>query len=582
MAEFNFKGVSFKTETENKLKSEEIIQLSNGEISEYRLKLVFEENSSPSEYKITWLHNQVDTVGFWSPIKNFDHHITADWMKREAKSKLSSGMPLASLYGISNSNSLTISLSDAKTPLKILAGVVEENAKVECVVVLFCEKISPIKEYEAIIRLDTRKINFCRCVEDTKYWWEKSFYAPSYTPKYASDPLYSTWYSFHQRTIPEEIVAQCRQAKEYGMDTVIVDDGWQTDDNSRGYGYCGDWEVCKAKIPNMKDFVDKIHDLDMRFMVWFSVPFVGVHSKSFARFKGKYLNTRWSGDAKVLDPRFSDVREFITSKYVSFVKEYGIDGLKLDFIDAFVMGEEASTDYDNMDTISVEDGVEMLLSEISAKLKEINPEFLIEFRQSYVGPVISQYGNMFRVGDCPNDPYSNRMQSLNMRMSQTGMIHSDMMMWNKDETNEALSYQLLGTMFCVPQISILFEGISSDHKKILKNYLSFWCAHKDTILNGKMEYLDVHANYSMAKSTKNGECVSVMYQGVVNKLDSKIDSYVFNSTANTYIYLEADKQQECQIYNSFGDLIKQDTLNVGVTKIEIPVGGMVKAKGTDI
>ncbi|MBO5091005.1 MAG: hypothetical protein J6C61_00800, partial [Clostridia bacterium] len=218
MAEFNFKGVSFKTETENKLKSEEIIQLSSGEISEYKLKLVFEENSSPSEYKITWHHNQIDTVGFWSPMNNFDHNITADWTKREAKSKLSSGMPLASLYGISNSNSLTISLSDAKTPLKILAGVVEENAKVECVALLFCEKISPIKEYEAIIRLDTRKINFCKCVEDTKYWWEKSFYAPSYTPKYASDPLYSTWYSFHQRTIPEEIVAQCKQAKEYGMD----------------------------------------------------------------------------------------------------------------------------------------------------------------------------------------------------------------------------------------------------------------------------------------------------------------------------------------------------------------------------
>lgn len=582
MAEFNFKGISFKTETENKLKSEEIIQLSSGEISEYKLKLVFEENSSPSEYKITWHHDQIDTVGFWSPMNNFDHNITADWTKREAKSKLSSGMPLASLYGISNSNSLTISLSDAKTPLKILAGVVEENAKVECVALLFCEKISPIKEYEAIIRLDTRKINFCKCVEDTKYWWEKSFYAPSYTPKYASDPLYSTWYSFHQRTIPEEIVAQCRQAKEYGMDTVIVDDGWQTDDNSRGYGYCGDWEVCKAKIPNMKDFVDKIHDLDMRFMVWFSVPFVGVHSKSYARFKGKYLRTRWSGDAKVLDPRFSDVREFITSKYVSFVKEYGIDGLKLDFIDAFIMEEEASTDYDNMDTISVEDGVEMLLSEISAKLKEINPEFLIEFRQSYVGPVISQYGNMFRVTDCPNDPFVNRVHSLNMRMSQTGMIHSDMMMWNKDETNEALSYQLLGTMFCVPQISILFENISSDHKKILKNYLSFWRAHKDTILNGKMEYLDVHANYSMAKSTKNGECVSVMYQGVVNKLDSKIDSYVFNSTANTYIYLEVDKQLSYEAYNSFGDLIKQGTLKEGITKIEIPVGGMVKAKGTGI
>ena len=582
MTKFNFKGISFKTETENNLKSEEIIQLSDGEISEYKLKLVFEENKTPSEYKITWFHNQVDTVGFWSPMNNFDHNITADWTKRECKSKLSSGMPLAALYGISNNNSLTISLSDAKTPLKILAGVVEETAMVECVVVLFCESISPIKEYEAIIRLDKRNKKLYECVEDTKRWWEENFYAPSYTPEYASAPLYSAWYSFHQRTIPEEIIAQCKQAKEYGMDTLIVDDGWQTDDNSRGYGYCGDWEVCASKIPDMKDFVDKIHDLDMRFMIWFSVPFVGVHSKSFERFKGKYLRTRWSGDAKVLDPRFSDVREFITSKYVSFVKEYGIDGLKLDFIDAFYMEEEASTDYENMDTISVEDGVEMLLSEISMKLKEINPEFLIEFRQSYVGPVISKYGNMFRVTDCPNDPFVNRVHSLNMRMSQNGMIHSDMMMWNKDETNESLSYQLLGTMFCVPQISILFENISSDHKKILKNYLSFWRAHKDTILNGKMEYFDIQANYSMAKSTKNGESVSVMYQGIVNKLDSNQTSYIFNSTGNGYIYLEADKAQDCEIYNSFGELIKNDTLKEGITKIELPVGGMVKAKGTDI
>ena len=97
-----------------------------------------------------------------------------------------------------------------------------------------------------------------------------------------------------------------------------------------------------------------------------------------------------------------------------------------------------------------------------------------------------------------------------------------------------------------------------------------------------MEYLDVHANYSMAKSTKNGECVSVMYQGVVNKLDSNQTSYIFNSTGNGYIYLEADKAQACEIYNSFGELIKNDTLKEGITKIELPVGGMVKAKGTDI
>jgi alpha-galactosidase len=196
--------------------------------------------------------------------------------------------------------------------------------------------------YEVLIRFDRRKIPFYKAVETTKKWWEELGYTLSYEPKYASAPLYSAWYSFHQRTIPDEIIAQCKIAKEYGMDTLIVDDGWQTDDNSRGYGYCGDWEVCQTKIPDMKCFVDAIHDLDMKFVIWFNVPYVGWYSKNFEKFKGMYLYERAPMKASILDPRFKVVRDFITDKYVSFVKEYGIDGLKLDFIDSFGLREESS------------------------------------------------------------------------------------------------------------------------------------------------------------------------------------------------------------------------------------------------
>ncbi len=576
MGVYCFNGASFKTQTENFLKTEELFELSSGEISEYKLKLVFDDECSPKEYKITWTLDQIDTMGFWSPRHHFDSNITPDWCKRDSLSKLTQGMPVASLYSKDNENRLTISLSDPKNPIKIKAGVVEESGEIEYDIILFCEKVSKMAEYEVVIRLDKRKIPFYKAVETAKNWWAELGYKPSYEPELASAPLYSAWYSFHQRTIPEEIAKQCKQAKEYGMDTLIVDDGWQTDDNSRGYGYCGDWEVCQTKIPNMKDFVDQIHALDMKFMIWFSVPFVGYYSKNFERFKGKFLRRRDHINAMVLDPRFKDVRDFISDKYVSFVKEYGIDGLKLDFIDAFFLEEESSREYDKMDTVSVEDAVDMLLSEISVKLKSINPEFLIEFRQSYIGPVISQYGNMFRVTDCPNDPLMNRVHSLNMRMSQNGVIHSDMMMWNKDDTNEAVAYQLLSTMFCVPQISILFENITPDHKRILKNYISFWREHKETILRGEMEYFDVHANYSQAKSTKNGECISVLYQSVVDKVASDKASYIFNASGKAYTYLEAEDDLAYEVYDAFGDKLSEGTLKKGVSKIDTPVCGMIK------
>ena len=576
MKTFNFEGISFKTETHNSLLDEQIIELSRGKNSEYKLKLVFGGDELPTEYKITWTLDQIDTMGFWSPSHHFVSNITPDWCKAECASKLTSGMPVASLYNYDNENRLTISVSDPKTPIKIKAGVVEETGEIEYDIIFFCEKVSKMDEYEAIIRLDTRKIPFYEAVATTKKWWQQLGYMVAHKPEYASAPLYSAWYSFHQRTIPNEIVAQCKIAKEYGMDTLIVDDGWQTDDNSRGYGYCGDWEVCQAKIPNMKDFVDRIHDLDMKFMIWFSVPFVGYYSKNYDRFKGKFLHDRKSQNAKVLDPRFKDVREFIVGKYVDFVNKYGIDGLKLDFIDSFYLGEESSTEYDKMDTVSVEDAVEMLLCEISERLKAINPDFLIEFRQSYVGPVISQYGNMLRVTDCPNDPLMNRVHSLNLRICQDGIIHSDMMMWNKDETDEAVAYQLISTLFSVPQISILFENITDNHKKILKNYISFWREHKDTILNGEMEFADVHANYSKAKSTKNGETISVLFQSIVETVDSDKTSYIFNLSGKDYIYLELDKSLTYQAFDMYGNLSQEGTLNSGVSKITLGKCSMIK------
>ena len=35
------------------------------------------------------------------------------------------------------------------------------------------------------------------------------------------------------------------------------------------------------------------------------------------------------------------------------------------------------------------------------RLTKIKTDVLIEFRQSYIGPLMRKYGNLFRAGDCP-------------------------------------------------------------------------------------------------------------------------------------------------------------------------------------
>ena len=569
--------MNFTTKTENKIKLEKIDKIKDADICEYRVKIVFDSEESPRPYSIIWDEEQIDIYGFWSSKTATQHNITPDWYMRTEESRTASGMPLICLYNKANINRATIALSDPSSPMALKAGVVEETGAVRVEIELFSQTCSKMKEYEVVIRIDRRPIPFYEAVKGVRAWWNTLGYKCAHTPTHAKLPMYSTWYSLHQSTLPERIINECKNAKAYGMDTVIVDDGWQTDDNSRGYAFCGDWQVCESKIPDMKKLVDDIHALGMKLMVWFSVPFVGMESKNYARFKGKYLRINHRSRAGVLDPRFKEVRDFLTDTYATAVEKYGWDGLKLDFIDSFGLSEESSTEYDKMDTMSVEEALQRLLEEATEKLKRINPEILIEFRQSYVGPAISKYGNMFRAADCPNDAIYNRVHCLNLRLtSGTTAVHSDMIMWNKDDKNESVMYQLLGVLFAVPQISVRFDEITDEHKRLLAAYLGFWREHGKTLLEGELVVRDVDANYSMAQSKKDGECVAVLYQNVVKTLENVECEYIFNCTGADKIYIDAPTAIKYEIYDIFGKKYSSGELPLGPSMLPVRDCEMVK------
>ena len=560
--------MNWKIETENRVKSATITEIKSGDISEYKVCVEFSEKCSPKPLSIIWEEAQIDMYGFWSSKSNQSHNLSPDWWMRTNESRTASGMPVACIYNKAGGNRVCLALSDPASPSKMSVGVVEENGCLRFRVDLFSQLSAEMESYEVILRIDRRQIPFYKAVISVRDWWTELGYACAYVPAEARLPMYSCWYSFHQKTIPEEIIYECKIAKALGMDTVIVDDGWQTDDNSRGYGYCGDWRVCENKIPDMKKFVDDIHALGMKLMIWFSVPFVGFESESFERFRGMYLHTRERMNACVLDPRFPEVRDFLVSTYREHVLKYGYDGLKLDFIDSFQLTEESSCDFDKMDCVSVEDGLQKLLAEAIAELKKINPEILIEFRQSYVGPIVSQFGNLFRVGDCPNDAITNRIGVLDLRLTSDKIpVHSDMLMWNKDDTNESVAYQLLAVMFSVPQISVRFDNITSEHRSILGAYLAFWREHQEIILDGEITVWGVDSNYTGAKSKKGGQSVAVLYESIPFVLENDEAASVFNSTGKSGIYMESKRERPYDLYDIFGNKYASGTLTEGINKV---------------
>ena len=426
------------------------------------------------------------------------------------------GAPVWSMFDYAGLNSLTFAVADAINTCELSAQHAEETGCLTCRVELLVDPVPPLTEYHTTVRFDARPLKYYDILRSVSDWWAgMPRYTPAPVPEHARLPMYSTWYSFHLDITPAAIEQQCALAKALGMESVIVDDGWQTEVKHRGYAYCGDWEAAGSKFPDFRAHVDRVHALGMKYLLWFSVPYVGVHAKAYGRFEGKFLNPDPTGKRQwfVLDPRFPDVREYLIGVYERCLREFDLDGFKLDFVDCFTTHEETKDAFGaGRDYPSVPEAADRLLTDVIARLRAIKPDIMVEFRQSYIGPAMRTYGNIFRVGDDPPNAGGNRVGSMLLRaLSGNTAVHSDMVMWHYEDTVESAAMQLIHSLFTVPQISVRLDGVPADHIAMIRRYVAFWREHRDVLLDGRIAPLQPQHTYPVVISESAGKVAAAVY-----------------------------------------------------------------------
>lgn len=545
---------------------------------------------------ISWSLPMHDIYSIWHSGSDRNRNIPANWTRGNI-AKVTSQMPVVSLYNYHGENRLTVAFSDALEAVEMKAGVSEETGEIHCSLDLFVESSPELSDYKATLRLDTRAIPYYTALNEVQQWWaQQPGYEPAQVPEPARLPMYSTWYSFHQHLEPTAIEAQCRIAKELGCEAVIVDDGWQTINNERGYAYCGDWEVATEKIPDMKAHVARVHELGMKYILWYSVPFVGQHSKAWPRFSNRMLHTIDRLGAGVLDPRYPEVREYLIQLYEKALLEWDLDGFKLDFVDAFRAeprfpqrsAAPAPTTVppaveDGRDEQSIDKAVDRLLTDVMARLRALKPDILIEFRQSYVGPLMRKYGNMFRAGDCPYEFITNRVRTLDIRlMCGETAAHADMLMWHPDEPVEVVALQLINVLFSVPQISVLLDKLPAAHLEVVRYWLAFWRQQRDVLLDGTLMPLHPEVLYPMVSAATKQKHLIVSYQNNVIAIPATLpeELIIINGTLEQRLVLEVAEEsgsRQLHIRDCRGQSVQQGelTLSPGLHALTVPPAGIV-------
>lgn len=544
-----------------------------------------EQPAYPPVCRIEWSQPSVDIHSLWHPGTDRNKAFQIDWGEG-FHSRITSLAPVASLFNLDGQNRMTFAFSDALGNLTLKAGLHEEDSSFLCSITLFEEPVPQLEVYEGTLRIDYRDIPYYEALKSASAWWETlPGFKPAPVPEVALRPMYSTWYSFHQELTAAELERQAGLAKEIGCESIIVDDGWQTLDNSRGYGYTGDWEVCGSKIPDMSAHVERVHHLGLKYMLWYSVPFVGIHSRIWPRFKDMLLLFEDKLNAGVLDPRYPEVREYLIGVYERAVRDWDIDGLKLDFVDSFRISRELyqSGLREGQDYHSLPEAVDRLLTDVMFRLRAIKPDILIEFRQTYIGPLMRKYGNMFRASDCPNDFIQNRVRTLDLRLlSGNTAVHSDMIMFNHGETPENAAMQLIHVLFSVPQISVRLDEINPEHLEMLRFWLSFCTEYRECLLQGELIPQLPEMLYPVVSARKDGRQVIALYNNLVAEVDQEFQELIIvNGTSADNVVIKASlapETYEMEIKDCRGRIISLTSINIGSELIEaaVPKAGAVR------
>ena len=548
----------------------------------------FEINTKEPLYlnpiKLKWKIPGINVKGVWKPTTDFNKRIQADWELDHMESRISIDAPVIALFGNLDENVITFACSNAINTLEMNARLREEDNHFYCHMTFFSEQEQLIQNFKAQLRVDFRNLHFSDCLKDVSKWWE-SFEAlkPTSVPDIAKKPVYSTWYQFHQNLREETLVQECKIAHEMGYEAIIIDDGWQTNDSNRGYDYTGDWQP--ERFPEMADLIKNIKATGMKAAIWYSVPFCGKKSKAYQDFKGKFLTEehRW---APVFDPRYPEVREHLIGLYVNALKDWDLDGFKLDFIDDFHIYESTPLGKeDGRDYASINEAVDRLLTDVISKLKAIKSDIFIEFRQKYTGPAMRKYGNMFRAFDCPGDAVMNRVRIADIRMLCGNTApHADMITWHNGEKVEIAALQLINTLFGVPQLSILLKDVPHMHIEMIAFYTQYWNENRDTLLSGYFVPSKPLANYPTQRVSKDGKTIIGVYEEYVTTLE-KADSsiHILNGQIANHIVIRNEEDfgnYQCQVYDCRGNIVSESTLafEKGLLEIAIPPCGILIAE----
>ncbi|MEU6825431.1 glycoside hydrolase family 36 protein [Streptomyces atriruber] len=509
-----------------------------------------------------------DAVGYWHPKAGWSRTLVADWEGR-SKVSLIDGLAAGCLYDYSGATLLTFAAADPVPEVALRFGVSEENDTHVVHLGL------PASDKQHRFLFVPRSPSVASALSALRGWYEAAMPAPMPVPEAARLPLYCTWYAFNQQIDAAEVERQAVLAAGMGFGTLIVDDGWQRLGSGRGYSGVGDWTPDTDTFPDFTAHVARVRRGGLRYMVWVAPLLLGPQADCHATWAPFAPAAARVPGAHVLDPRHPEVRAHVVRTCLRLVRDHGLDGLKVDFLnEAMVYAGDGRGD--------VGRALLLLLTELREALLAERSELLLELRQPYVGPGMAAFGNMLRSFDCPADSTANRVRTIDTSMLAVGgVVHSDPLLWDTAAPAEAAVRQLVGALNSVPQVSVRLDALSAEQAEAVRFWLAQWRRLRPQLLDGTVEPGRPDDLYTLVRSQSDGVSVLAVHdeRAVPVLPATHRETVLVNASASNRVVVDVQDtgaQVELDVRGPDGRIIERSEMSLvpGLHSVPVPTMGL--------
>jgi len=316
----------------------------------------------------------------------------------------------------------------------------------------------------------------------------------------------------------------------------------------------------------------------MRYVLWVAPFMVGDASQAARQHAHLLAEATTPMRYRNLSPRRAETRHVVGDMLERLMRDYDLDGLKIDFLDALALDNLVATDSD-YPTLGA--GIYDILSAAIARVCAIRPDALIEFRNSYTNLASRRYANLYRASDVPINFAMNRWQVTMLRLlAPDRAVHLDPALWHPGDSDENVAVHLINMICAVPMVSIELDRYPQAHLDLIRYWIGFYNTHRDTIIHGHFAPEIRLGHVPVIRFSDDSERIIGVYDDVAFAPGAgALPLWILNASTRPFVELLPDERAGPHTVctrDKFGQVVGWRTVTFPITRLPVEVGGSLE------